>query len=342
MQIICNQASLVIPVYNSAAQIAELISRSISVLEKSAGQFEIIAVNDASRDDSWSVIAGIAMQDSRVRAINLARNAGQHNALLCGIRLARFSVCITIDDDLQFIPEDIPLLLRKLCEGFDVVYGSPAKQQHGLLRNTASQLTKLILKILLDSEIARHISPFRAFKTKLRDSFKDAHGQLTLIDALLAWGTAKFSYVSVNHKERSHGISNYSFAKLTLCALNLITGFTTIPLRIASLNGVLCIGVGIMLQLFVVFSYFCNGGSVPGFPFLASVVMIFSGAQLFALGVVGEYLGRMYERSLNKPAYFIDTIAEMAEMNNMGDSCNEEFDCSAPAGNSALALSLRD
>ncbi|MBA3992067.1 MAG: glycosyltransferase [Cyanobacteria bacterium DS2.3.42] len=326
----CSQLSLVIPVYNSADQISLVVSRAVAVLEKIVERFEIILVNDASKDESWLVIANLARQDSRLRAINLGRNAGQHNALLCGIRLARFSTCVTMDDDLQFVPEDIPQLIEKLDQGFDVVYGSPERQQHGFLRNAASQLTKLTLKRLLGGEIATYISPFRAFRTKLRDAFKDAQGQFTLIDVLLSWGTSRFAYVFVNHSERQFGASNYTFSKLVLCALNLITGFTTIPLRIAVFNGILCILLGIVLLLYVFICYFRNGGSVPGFPFLASVIIIFSGAQLFALGIIGEYLGRMYERSLSIPSYFIESLVENVADKEAGASTEISIDCSVP------------
>lgn len=322
----CSQISLIIPVYNSSDQIALVVSRAVAVLQKTARNFEIILVNDASKDESRLVIEDLARRDSRVRVVNLGRNAGQHNALLCGIRLARFSTCITMDDDLQFVPEDIPLLVEKLDQGFDVVYGAPKEQRHGLLRNAASHLIKLTLKKLIGAEIATYISPFRAFKTKLRDAFKETQGQFTLIDVLLSWGTSRFAYVVVSHSERAYGSSNYTFSKLVLCAVNLITGFTTIPLRIAVINGALCISLGVLLLLYVFICYVSNGGSVPGFPFLASIIIIFSGAQLFALGIIGEYLGRMYERNLSRPSYFIESVIESHRESAVTVDCSVPVD----------------
>lgn len=231
-----------------------------------------------------------------------------------------------MDDDLQFVPEDIPLLIEKLEQGFDVVYGSPKEQKHGALRNAASNVIKLTLKKLIGAEIATHISPFRAFRTKLRDAFTEAQGQFTLIDVLLSWGTSRFAYVLVSHSERIYGSSNYTFSKLVLCAVNLITGFTTIPLRIAAINGALCISLGVLLLCYVFICYVSNGGSVPGFPFLASVIIIFSGAQLFALGIIGEYLGRMYERNLSRPSYFIESVVESRSESDV------YVDCSVPSG----------
>jgi len=300
--------SVVVPVYNSAPQIGELVARVQKALNPYQTDFELILVNDQSADNSWNVIEGLAKKHCFVTGINLARNSGQHNALLCGIRAARYAICITLDDDLQFVPEDIPQLLTKLNEGFDLVYGTPLKQQHGVWRNFASLTTKLALNALMGTQMARHISPFRAFKTKLREAFKDATGDVTLVDVLLSWGTNRYSSVRVQHVPRATGRSNYSFSKLVLCAFNMITGFTTIPLRVATINGLLCVGAGLILLAYVFYRYFENGGSVPGFPFLASVIIIFSGAQLFALGIIGEYMGRMYSRTLNRPSYIVESV----------------------------------
>lgn len=303
--------SVIVPVYNSAPQIGELVERVVAALQRYGTEFELILVNDQSADESWQKIEEEATKHSCVTGINLAKNSGQHNALLCGIRLARYSVCVTLDDDMQFKPEDIPQLLNKLHEGFDLVYGTPLQQQHGTWRNFASLATKLALNALMGAEMARHLSPFRAFRTKLRNAFEDATVDVTLIDVLLSWGTSRFSSVRVQHVPRSIGKSTYSFSKLVLCALNMITGFTTIPLRVATINGLLCVGVGLLLLVYVFYRYIENGGSVPGFPFLASVIIIFSGAQLFALGIIGEYIGRIYTRTLKRPSYVIESIVHV-------------------------------
>ncbi|MCC7531262.1 MAG: glycosyltransferase family 2 protein, partial [Candidatus Melainabacteria bacterium] len=184
--------SVIVPVYNGAPLIGELVERVRQVLEQHATEFELILVNDHSADNSWQVIEAVAENFSFVTGVNLAKNSGQHNALLCGIRLARYPICVTLDDDLQFIPEEIPQLLEKLDNGFDLVYGTPQKQKHGLWRNFASLTTKLAVNALMGSEMARHISPFRAFKTKLRDAFKDAVVDITLVDVLLSWSTSRY------------------------------------------------------------------------------------------------------------------------------------------------------
>jgi len=258
-------------------------------------------VNDGSRDGSWGVIGELAAQHDWVRGINLMRNYGQHNALLCGIRQARYQVTVTMDDDLQHPPEEIPKLLEKLAEGCDVVYGMPQKEQHGLWRDLASRITKLTLQNAMGAEIARNASAFRVLRTQIREAFAGYQSPFVCIDVLLTWGTTRFATVAVRHDPRLIGASNYSFRKLVTHALDMMTGFSTLPLQLASLIGFVFTLFGLGVLVYVVTRYFLEGGSVPGFPFLASVIAIFSGAQLFALGIIGEYLARMHFRSMGRP-----------------------------------------
>jgi glycosyltransferase involved in cell wall biosynthesis len=230
---------------------------------------------------------------------------GQHNALLCGIRAARFDTIVTMDDDLQHPPEDLPKLLAKIEEGFDVVYGTPEEEQHGLLRDVASMITKIALQSAMGAETARVVSAWRAFRAQLRDAFADYHGPFVSIDVLLTWGTTRFSSVRVRHNPRTVGNSNYNFRKLVRHAMNMMTGFSVLPLQLASIIGFFFTLFGIGVLVYVVGRYFISGASVAGFPFLASIIAIFSGAQLFALGIIGEYLARMHFRTMDKPTYTI-------------------------------------
>jgi undecaprenyl-phosphate 4-deoxy-4-formamido-L-arabinose transferase len=297
--------SVVIPVYNSAGTLEPLVARIAAVLQRLDGAYEVILVNDASRDESWSVVARLASGHQFVRAVDLMRNYGQHNALLAGIRRARHEVIVTLDDDLQNPPEEIPKLVATLRDGFDVVYGVPENEQHGLLRNIASQLTKLTLQNAMGAQTARNISSFRAFRTPLREAFRDYCGSFVSIDVLLTWGTTRFTGITVSHEKRHAGASNYTFRKLIVHALNMMTGFSTMPLQIASLVGFTFTMFGFLVLVYVVGRFFVSGGSVPGFPFLASIIALFSGAQLFALGIIGEYLARVHFRLMNKPAYTV-------------------------------------
>lgn len=297
--------SLVIPVFNSSGTLKALTQQVVEVMEEQSEKFEIIFVEDCGSDNSWEIITLLAANDERVNGIRLSRNYGQHNALLCGIRAAQYNVVVTLDDDLQNPPGEIPKLLAKLDEGFDVVYGSPEREQHGVLRNLASAMTKIALQNGMGVETARNVSAFRAFRTRLREGFKNYQGPFVSIDVLLTWSTSNFAAIKVKHERRAKGRSNYTLGKLINHAVNLLTGFSTLPLQIASLTGFVFTLFGMGVLAWVVGRYLILGTSVPGFPFLASIIAIFSGVQLFALGVFGEYLARIHFRTMDRPPYVI-------------------------------------
>jgi undecaprenyl-phosphate 4-deoxy-4-formamido-L-arabinose transferase len=296
--------SVVTPVYNGEASVAELCRRLEEVLPRVATHYEIILVNDGSRDRSWEVISELSSRLPTVRGLNLMRNYGQHNALLCGIRAAKYEVIVTMDDDLQHPPEEIPRLLARLEEGFDVVYGAPKTEQNGPMRAIASRITRLALRSAVGADVAKNVSAFRIFRTQLREAFAGYQTPFVSIDVLLTWATTRFGATTVPFQKRFSGSSNYTFVKLVRYALDMMTGFSTAPLQLASLIGFTCtlFGIGVLIYVFV---RYCLEGSVPGFPFLASIIAIFSGAQLFAVGVIGEYLARMHFRSMKRPAYVV-------------------------------------
>jgi glycosyltransferase involved in cell wall biosynthesis len=300
-----NGLSIVIPVYNAAASLQELHDALTFELTRLAVPYEIILVEDNGKDNSWSIITKLAAQNQCVRGIRLNRNFGQHNALLCGIRAARYPIVVTMDDDLQNPPSEIGKIVEKLNSGYDIVYGTPAKEQHGILRDSASRLTKLALSATLGAAMAPHVSAFRAFRTSLRDSFDTYSGPSVSIDILLSWASSSYASVAVAHVPRKYGTSNYTFWKLANHALNLVTGFGTAPLKVASLLGFAFMLFGFALLLYIVVNWLVRGAAVPGFAFLGSAIAVFSGVQLFTLGIFGEYLGRIYTRTMNQPSYFI-------------------------------------
>jgi len=297
--------SVVIPVYNSEPILPDLVRRLGSVLPGMTCDYEVIFVNDGSRDGSWSVITRLASEHSWIRGIDLMRNYGQHAAVLCGLRAARFDAVVTMDDDLQNPPEEIPRLLERLDAGAHVVYGTPRAEQHGLWRDLASQATKLVLQGAMGAQTARNISAFRAFRREICSAFGGYNGPYVNIDVLLTWGASRFACVAVDHNPRAAGASNYTLAALIRHALNMVTGFSTLPLRLASLVGFTFAAFGVAVLVYVVGRYLVLGYSFPGFPFLASIVAIFSGVQLFALGIFGEYLARMYSRTVGQPSYHV-------------------------------------
>jgi glycosyltransferase involved in cell wall biosynthesis len=304
-EILSAGVSIVVPVYNSAAMLPELVKRLGLVLGATNRAFEVILVNDGSKDDSWMVIERLASEKPWVRGLGMMRNYGQHNALLAGIRAAKYDLTVTMDDDLQHPPEQLPKLLAALTDDVDVVYAPPIEEQHGVLRDIASCITKLTLQSAMGAENAKKGSAWRAFRTRLRDAFADFRSPLSSVDVLLTWGTQRFGFVALRHDPRAAGKSNYTFHKLARHAFNMMTGFSVLPLQIASLIGFAFTLFGFGVLVYVLIRFVIEGSSAHGFPFLASVIAIFSGAQLFAMGIIGEYLARMHFRIMDKPTYVI-------------------------------------
>ncbi len=299
--------SIVIPVFRPGKALLELHTQLEASLQSIGRPYEILFVEDCGGDGSWAVIQQLAKDFGRVKGLRLSKNYGQHNAILCGVRAAQYEFIVTMDDDLQNPPNQIANLLAKIEEGFDIVYGVPEKERHGFLRDVASRMTKLSLAFTLGAEVAPYVSAFRIFRTRLRNAFGSYRGPSVSIDILLGWASSLYSYVHVKHDLRKYGASNYTFWKLTKHALNLVTGFGTAPLHLASFLGFTFMIVGFALLCYILVNFFVNGASVPGFAFLASAVSLFSGVQLFALGIFGEYLGRIYTQSMDQPSYFIST-----------------------------------
>lgn len=304
--------SVVVPVYNSAATLDELVRRLEQVLPGLAKEYELILVNDGSRDESWVKISALTSVTPWMRAFNLMRNYGQHNALLCGIRAARYAITVTMDDDLQHPPEEIHKLLEKLEQEQDVVYGVPEKMPHSWWRNLFSTYTKRLLVSITGVKNVRDFAAFRTFRTHLRQAFEHYQNPNVLIDVLLSWSTNRFSTVTVDEKPRPVGESNYNFAKLIQYTMTVLTGFSTLPLRLVSTLGFIFTIFGMGVLIYVVAVYFLLG-SLPGFPFLASLIALFSGTQLFVLGIFGEYLARIFDRSMDRPPYVIAEVMTASE-----------------------------
>jgi len=299
------EISVVIPVYNGERSLPELLDRIRSVLADRGRPFEIVLVNDSSSDESWSVIRGEAREHVETRGLSLSRNYGQHNALLAGILDARGSVIVTMDDDLEHRPEELPLLLDALTADIDLVYGYPADEVHGLLRDLSSRLVKASMAGVLGEDVSRHLSAFRVFRSDLTEAFSSNRDPFVSLDVLLSWATTKVLTIEVVMDPRRYGASNYSFRTLLRHAINMITGYSSLPLRLVSYTGFGFALFGMALLAYVVINALIRQESVPGFGFLAASIALFSGAQLFALGMLGEYLGRMHFRSMGRPVFVV-------------------------------------
>lgn len=296
-----SSVSVVIPVYRGAETLRELVERLVRVLSMPS---EIILVNDASPDESWSVIQSLVARYGCVRGIDLMKNSGQHNALLCGVRSARNAVTVTMDDDLQHPPELIPDLLAKLQEGYDLVYCIAVDEPRGFVRNFMSKTVKQVV-LRYVSRQNTEISSFRAFRTALRRAFEQVNHPGIFLDLMLSWGARRIGELRLPHDVRRIGESSYTLRRLIRHATNMLTSYSVLPLHLASWLGFVITGFGLVVLAVTLINFFIYGRVVPGFTFLSSILAIFSGAQLFSIGILGLYLARMYEGMMAKPPYVV-------------------------------------
>jgi glycosyltransferase involved in cell wall biosynthesis len=304
--------SVVIPVYGSERSIEPLIERICTTLAARTQTFEVICVDDDSPDGAWTVLERLRLQyGDRLVAIRLMRNFGQHNATMCGLRRARGQVVVTMDDDLQHRPEDLPRLLQHLeVEGLDVVYGTYAQKQHSMFRNFGSWIVNQVFRRLFN--LPFNFSSFRAIRHQVASSITSYDLNYTFIDGLLAWTTTRIGDTPVVHDPRRTGASGYSLRKLLVLALNLITNFSLVPLQMASLVGILAAMGGLTAGAIFVVLYFLGGIEVPGFASIITAVFVLGGIQLLALGTIGEYLGRLHLNFNRKPQFLVrDTLADV-------------------------------
>ena len=297
--------SVVIPVYNSAATLADLMQRLTTVLAPITQHYEIILVDDGSRDDSWAVMQNLRTHYAdHLVAVQLMRNYGQHNTLMCGLDMARGEYVVTMDDDLQNPPEEIPKLLAHIKKyALDLVYGCPSERNHAAWRNVGSRLVIYFYHTIFRNPVTP--TPFRIMRHQLAKSVMFYDLNFTFLDGLLAWCTSRIGGVEVAHHPRVQGGSGYSFGKLLLMALNLYTNFSLIPLQIVSVFGFVTALSGFGVGLYYLIHFFTSNTAVPGFASTIIAIMLLGGAQLLALGVIGEYLGRLHLNVNRKPQYVI-------------------------------------
>lgn len=300
------QISVVVPCYKSVDTLPELVKRLMEELPRVATDFEIILVVDGSPDDTYAAAREQErLHPDHVRALLLRRNYGQHNALIAGLLRARFPITVTIDDDLQHRPSELPTLLAPLEDPLvDLVYGVAKEEEHGFFRSLASRSVKAALAAA-DVPSANDVSAFRAFRTELRDGFAHVADQFSNLDVLLSWTTTSIRKAKVEMDQRAAGTSNYNFSKLVRHALNMITGYGTVPLKLVTWLGLIVSVFGFGLLVYVVVSYLTGSIEVAGFTTLASLLAMLCGAMMLCIGILGEYLGRLHFRSMQRPTFLV-------------------------------------
>ncbi|MDF3937096.1 undecaprenyl-phosphate 4-deoxy-4-formamido-L-arabinose transferase [Pseudomonas citronellolis] len=309
--------SVVIPVYNEEASLPELLRRTDAACRQLGRDFEIVLVDDGSRDSSADLLQeAAAAPDSHVLAVILNRNYGQHAAIMAGFEQCRGDLVITLDADLQNPPEEIPRLVEQAAKGYDVVGSVRGNRQDSALRRWPSRLINLAVQRSTGVAMSDYGCMLRAYRRGIVKAMLACRERSTFIPILANSFARHTTEIVVGHAEREHGESKYDFLRLINLMFDLVTCMTTSPLRLLSLigGGLAVAGVAFGMLLLVLRLLFGAAWAGDGLFVLFAILFIFTGAQLVGMGLLGEYLGRMYNDVRARPRFFIERVARGAAL----------------------------
>jgi polyisoprenyl-phosphate glycosyltransferase len=305
--------SVVVPVYGCQAALCELTSRVFAAIESLSETAEIILVNDASPDDSWSCIQRLAAADQRIKGICLSRNFGQHAAITAGLHYAQGDYVAVMDCDLQDVPEELPKLYRALQNGYDAAFGVRRNRKDGLVKRLASKAFSLTLRTLTgrpqNSDVANY-SVIRAQVVKQIGQLPERHRSYGLMVTL---ATDRIGYVEIEHSARVHGKSSYNLRRQLTLATDIIVSHSTRPLYISVVVGFLAAAISLVGILILAVRALVNGSAVAGWASTICSIWLATGLLLINLGVVGLYLGRVLEQVKGRPLFFVREELNISE-----------------------------
>lgn len=298
--------SIVIPVYNSESTIKEVAQRLIETINKTKYEYEIILVNDNSKDNTLKECKQLVKENGKIKLINFSKNFGQHHALMAGLRLATGHYIVCMDDDLQTVPEELPKLVYELEKGgYDIVYASYQVKKHSWFRNIGSAINDMMLEYLINKPKCLKVSSYFIARRFVICEIVKYDKPYPYILGLVLRITDNIGNVLIEHNKRKIGKSNYSFKKLIRLWLNGFTNFSVRPLRLASLLGVLFAFIGFLFIIIIVIQKIVTPETQLGWTSTMTSIVFFGGIQLMTIGLLGEYIGRIY-LSINKtPQYVI-------------------------------------
>lgn len=306
--------SFVIPCYRSAETIEGVVKEIVTTMEGLQGYaYEIVLVNDYSPDATFEVIKKLCKQDKNIVGINLARNSGQHAAVMAGLRHAKGEVAICLDDDGQTPADEAGKLLTKIEEGYDVVFAKYEHKQHAFYRNIGTKLNELMTRYMLGKPKELYTSSYCAMRRYVIDEILRYENAYPYLVGLLLRSTQNIANVSVNHRKREIGNSGYTFSKLLGLWFNGFTAFSVKPLRIATMIGGICALLGFAYGIYTIIKKFINPLVPLGFSSLMAALMFIGGMLMLMLGLIGEYIGRMYISMNSAPQYVIREIINEKE-----------------------------
>lgn len=301
------QYSIVIPCYKSADTISKVVE--LTSKELSGSEYEFVLVNDSSPDDGATIeaISKLADTYNNVTAIDLAKNSGQHNAILCGLKYASGEYIICMDDDMQTHPSQIHILIDKIKEGYDVVYASYPNKKHSLFRKLGSSFNSFCERVFIGKPKNLETNSYWIMRRFVRDYLIKYSNSYTYLDGLVMRTTRNIANVPVKHFERESGTSGYTLRKLIAHWFDII-GFTVAPLKAAFCIGLITSIVSIISALVIIIQKITNGIQTTGWSSLMVAICFFSGVILIFMGVIGEYIGRLFQASNNEPQYVIRSV----------------------------------
>ncbi len=300
--------SVIIPVFNSEKIITETVKQIIKVFDSSKLKFEMILVNDASDDDSWDVIKRIAKKDQRITSINFLKNYGQHNANMCGFRHSKGDFIITMDDDLQNPPKEIPKLIKKINEGYDLVIGKFETKKHSLFRRLGSKIIGILNRKIFDVRENLVLSNFRIARKSTINLVCNDKSFDPYVPGLLLKYSSKRSNVEVRHDGRKIGKSNYTLGKISSLTFNLLINHSSIPLRFGLMIGLIFSSISFLASLyFLIYSVF-KGTGVPGWSTIVISISFFNGVLILLISLIGEYIIRTLREVSSQSTYEITEI----------------------------------
>lgn len=297
--------SVVVPVYNEEGNVEQLVARTVPVMEQIGEPFELLFVDDGSKDQTPHLLRKLAAADKRVRVVRFTRNYGQEAAVEALYLNARGKYFIQMDGDLQNPPEEIPKLIAKKDEGFDVVYGIRQDRQDTLFRVAASRAMQWSMRSLMEIELPDDVSTFRLMSAHIARLCAALPERRKFFSALIVWSGARIGVVKVKHSSRAAGETKYNFGKLLNHTFDLVVGFSSKPLRYIGVMGLVFALTGFVLGAWTVLRKLIWGYGAMGWSSIFAAVVVLSGVQLMALSVIGEYIARIYVQAQARPLFNI-------------------------------------
>ncbi len=298
--------SVVIPVRNEEANLPELVVRLGETLRAMNVDYEVIFVTDVNRDNTFGVLRKLHAGDPHLKVIKLTNSFGQHVAVYSGLQACCGRAVTIMDGDLQDLPEDIPLLYAKMSEGFDVVYATKQRKDDSAMRNLSSKVFIKLLDLISDFPLEYNTSMYRMISRRTVDEllkFREREPSLPAFISLIGFPSAK---VQVTSGKRVRGKTNYSFLRQLNFAIGFLLSFSTKPLRVMSVVGIIIAGFSFANLFYVIIQSVLWGTAVMGWPTIVSLVTLLGGMQLIGLGVIGEYVGRIFLETKHRPPYFVE------------------------------------